>query len=43
MKEISMLNTEATLLKPTISDLQKSSDKALLDAKKKMNLWSSKK
>ena len=34
-EEISKLNTEATLLKSTISDLQKRSDKALLDAQKK--------
>ena len=34
-EEISKLNTSTTLLKCTISDLQKSSDKALLDAQKK--------
>ena len=34
-EEISKLNTEAMLLKSTISDLQKNSDKALLDAQKK--------
>ena len=34
-EEILRLNTKATLLKSTISDLQKSSDKALLDAQKK--------
>ena len=34
-EEISKLNAEATLLKSTISDLQKSLDKALLDAQKK--------
>ena len=34
-EEISKLNTDATLLKSTISDLQKSSDKALLNAQKK--------
>ena len=32
---ISKLNTSTTLLKSTISDFQKSSDKALLDAQKK--------
>ena len=34
-EEIFKLNTEATLLKLTIWDLQKSSDKILLDAQKK--------
>ena len=34
-EEISKLNNEATLLKSTISDPQKSSDKALLNAQKK--------
>ena len=34
-EEISKLNIEATLAKSTISHLQKSSDKALLDAQKK--------
>ena len=34
-EEILKLNTEATLLKLTISDLQKSSDKILLDTQKK--------
>ena len=34
-EEILKLNTEAMLLRLTISDLQKSSDKALLDAQKK--------
>ena len=34
-EEILKLNTEATLLKLTIWDLQKSSDKILLDAQKK--------
>ena len=34
-EEISKLNTEATLLQSTISDLQENSDKALLDARKK--------
>ena len=34
-EEISKLNTEATLLQSTISDLQENSDKALLDAQKK--------
>ena len=34
-EEISKLNTSTTLLNCTISDLQKSSDKALLDAQKK--------
>ena len=34
-EEISKLNTEATLLKSPISDIEKSSDKALLDAQKK--------
>ena len=34
-EEISKLNIEAMLLKLTISDLQKSSDKTLLDAQKK--------
>ena len=37
-EEISKLNTDATLLKSTISDLQKSSDKALLNAQKKKKL-----
>ena len=34
-EQISKLNNEATLLKSTISDPQKSSDKALLNAQKK--------
>ena len=34
-EEISKLNTDATLLKSTISDLQKSSDKALLNTQEK--------
>ena len=33
-EEISKLNTEAMLFKSTISDLQKTSDKPLLDAQK---------
>ena len=37
-EEILKLNTEARLLKSTISDLQKSLDKALLDAQKKQSL-----
>ena len=37
-EEILKLITEATLVKSTISDLQKSSDKALLDAQKKQTL-----
>ena len=37
-EDILKLNTKATLLKSTISDLQKSSDKALLDAQKKQSL-----
>ena len=37
-EEISQLNTEATLLKSPISDIEKSSDKALLDAQKKKTL-----
>ena len=37
-EEISKLNTEATLLKSPISDIEKSSDKALLDAQKKKTL-----
>ena len=37
-EEISKLNTEATLLKSPILDIQNSSDKALLDAQKKQTL-----
>ena len=37
-EEVLKLITEATLVKSTISDLQKSSDKALLDAQKKQTL-----
>ena len=38
MKRFWGLNTKTTLLKLTISDLQKSSDKALLDAQEKQTL-----
>ena len=37
-EEILKINTKAMLLKLTISELQKSLDKALLDAQKKTNL-----
>ena len=41
-EEISKLNINATLLKSTFSDLQESSDKALLVAQKKQTYWNEK-